>query len=1759
MLPAKNLLFLICPILFLALTAGQAKATYTDYIGAGHDDGVTASASSTDQDSPTVGAFPENTINGSGLTGNAHSTDWIDTWTSLGMTTAPNPNPAHGSGHWLHYDLGQVYQLTLMHVWNNNEVTGRGFNSVTIDYSVNGSTWTELGTSSWPEASGSGSYTGFDGPDFGGASARYVLITANSNHGDGWGYGLSEIKINISTGPPDTDPPTPNPATWASPPAATSPYTIEMTATTATDPSGVQYFFDETTSGSTHDSDWQSSSYYPDSSLAPETQYTYRTKSRDQSVNNNETDWSTPPASATTDPEDTTAPAPNPATWSSPPAADSPWQISMTATTATDPSGVQYFFDETNGGASHDSGWQSGSYYQDSGLTPETQYTYQVRTRDQSPNQNTGSWSTPPASATTDEIPSGECPDVDLDDDCDCDIDDLVIFVGQWMDLPPCVGISDPNECADLDEENDNVDNEDFAILAADWQEEGIIAPTILVINEIMSNNDTTHQDPADNDYEDWIEIFNAGALAVNMAGMYLADDGNIWEIPSGIIIDVGEYELFWADGETGQGNNHTNFALSASGDSVTLYDTDGETILDTVSFGELSDDISYGRWPNITGDFLNMDSPTPDAENSVGMAGQVYFSRPGGTFYSNFTLGMTTKSPTATIRYTIDKSEPTGSSNLYAGPITISQNTWVRARAYDSGLDPSPITSKAYFKLHSNIYNFETNLPIVVIDTFNFNVDDEGERDFRPVISAFIEPDQVTGNAAITDPADWSGLGGMHIRGESSAGYEKKQYRFETWDENTPDPDPCTPYRDIDVSLLGMPADSDWIIHAPWSDKTLMRNYQIYNWSNQIGRYAMRCRFVELFLDKNDGDNIVSSSDYWGVYVFMEKIKRDRNRIDLTELGPSDNSEPEITGGYVLDKGGEEYGFETMTYSDNITFVDPVGTELTSAQRTWIEDHFNEFESALSSGNYDNPAHASYYGNYIDIGSFIDHHILVEFSKNVDGLVLSTYLFKDRGGKVNMGPIWDYNGSLGGADYLCNWDPQGWWREAHDEVCCTDGCCDIDSCWRFPLSEGGCEGGEASHHYAWYDRLMEDSEYLLAYADNWFDHREDEFKTANMLADVDKNVNVLTTNVGGTTPVSRNFNKWDVLEWDLWPNYYDNCNASGATYMDYVNWMRGWIDDRLTWMDTEIDTSYGDAPPVIKVNSVNKNRGDHITTSDSISMTGGGPIYYTTDGSDPRLHGGATSGSASAYGSSFTLTESKQIKARIRYASDNWSALNEATFAVGPVAENLRITEIMYNVNDPNHEYIELKNISGSAIQLNLVRFTDGIDFTFPSVSLPAGGYCVVVRNAASFALRYPSFSGLIAGEFIGAINNAGERIELVDALGQVIHNFRFKDGWYPITDGEDFSLNIIDPTNPDPNSWEYAEYWQPSSVAGGTPADNDTGHFAAPGDIVINEVMTHTNSYPNDWIELHNTTGSTIDITGWFLSDDPDNFKKYEIGVSGSVTIPPNGYVVFTQDDDFGDAGDPGSDVQFAFSELGETAYLCSGSSGELEGGFCTKEDFKASEDGVSFGRYTKSAAAGYDVDFVSMTAATQGNPNTDTTPKVGPIVITEIMYHPASNNYAEYVEIKNISGTTIPLDDWLLTDETGGIEYYIPSGTTLGAGQYLLLTKNEVALNEEFSPAAVTILEWCEGRLSNAGEKIQISKPGTPEPSGFVPYIRVDRVNYSDGSHGENFRELGYNDPWPTSPDGTGDSLDRVTDGNYGNDVANWQALATPTPGS
>ena len=1795
-------------ILSITILVTSASAVYADHIGAGNDDGITATASSTDDT-----AIAQNTVNGVGLTGDVHSTEWAHTWTSNGMTTAPSPNPARGTGHWLHYDLGQVYQLTLMHIWNANEVIGRGLNSVTIDYSIDGSTWNELGTYNWPQALGSG-YTGFDGPNFGGATAQYVLITANSNHGDSWGYALSEIKINISTGPPDEDPPTPNPPTWASPPAA-----------------------------------------------------------------------------------------------------DGPWAITMTATTGTDPSGVQYYFEETTG-QGNSSGWQSSSSYTDQFLNSETQYSYRIRMRDLSPQLNVTGWSTPPASAITDEIPTGECPDGDLDDDCDCDVNDLLIFVGQWLDPPGC--ISHPNDCADLDEQ-DGVNGVDFVILAADWMEVG--APVVLVINEMMASNSTTIADEH-GEYDDWIEIFNPGLTAVLMSGMFLEDnDGFRWEIPPGIGINSGEYLLFWADdGWPTQGSLHTNFKLSKDGDGVTLYDTDGTTVIDTKRFSSMDSDVSFGCYPDATDNWYNMSDPTPELTNSIGMAGRVYFSRPSGIFTSGFSLSLTTESPEATIRYTTNGSKPTESvGQLYIGPISVTNSIVIRAGAFQPDYAPGPVKTNTYISLNDAINQpeYPAGFPTLWHEGYPVNylmhpdvVDHPTYSDIMddallsiPSMSIVMDMDdlfdQETGiypnseergvawerptSVELIYPDGSDGFDidcGIRIYGDGSAIPEvnlKHTFRllFKGMYGSTKLDYPLfedSPVSRFDTIILRGGSNFSWahrMDHLEWQrqDAQYIRDIWARDTQLAMGHPASHSNYVHLYLN----------GLYWGLYNPSE---RPSAPFLADHIGGDKEDWDVLNSGYVVD--GTRDSWNAM--------MDIANSDLS------IQANYEAIQE------------------YLDVENLIDYVILQHYLQNGDWAGSNWYVGRIREpGAWYKFFIWDAEYSIYDIYKDDTWknhpdSPQQLFQELRDnaEFRVLFG----DHVHRHLFNDGVLTAGSSQTRYLkrvnqTYDAIVAES---ARWGDNWmtlhgntpYKRDEDWIPAKNwiinqffvlrpdVVIDQYRNIDLYPNvaapvfyingdyqhggyitpgdsltmtapagtiyyTVDGNDPYLPPFaiNSLTILEEDAskavliptvsnpsgtawrtdpgfddssWTEYTLISDKTGGVgyerssgYEDHISYdvesemyntdtscyiripftvtAQNLIDfDQMT-LKTRYDDgfiAYINGAEVVRANftgtpqwnSSSDDVGSESSSfavfdiSDSMAILNTGSnilaihgLNAGTDSSDflisPKLVlsttiGGGPSSSAIEYTGVISLTQSCHVKSRTLDGTE-WSALNEATFVVGDVS-NLRITEIMYHPkeygspDDPNAEFIELKNIGGSSINLNLVTFTDGIDYTFGDVTLGADSYIVLAKDTAVFDTKYPTFVGTRVGPYTGRINNAGERITLEDALGTEILNFNFKDGWYQITDGEDFSLNIIDDTN-EPNTWEYGEYWIPSSVAKGTPGAADSGHVAQPGDIVINELLAHSNGnpYSYDWIELHNTTNSSIDIGGWFLSDDNDELTSQYVIPSPHI-IPPDGYVVFRQDLHFGG--------EFGLSEHGETLYLCSGDGLNLSGGFCTEEDFDASEADVTFGRYTKSAAAGYDVDFVPMASPTYGTANGN--PKVT-VVISEMMYHPDTanplNSYAEYVELYNTSGDTVSLYDpahpentWLLVDEDEGIEFYLPTGVTIGGFSRILLVKNLAAFTAEFGTPSVPAYEWLEGRLSNAGEKINLMKPGEPELDGFVPYYRVDRVNYSDGAHPENFRELGFTDPWPSAADGDGDSLYKTNLSGYGNDVENW-ASGTPTPGS
>jgi parallel beta-helix repeat protein len=341
------------------------------------------------------------------------------------------------------------------------------------------------------------------------------------------------------------------------------------------------------------------------------------------------------------------------------------------------------------------------------------------------------------------------------------------------------------------------------------------------------------------------------------------------------------------------------------------------------------------------------------------------------------------------------------------------------------------------------------------------------------------------------------------------------------------------------------------------------------------------------------------------------------------------------------------------------------------------------------------------------------------------------------------------------------------------------------------------------------------------------------------------------------------------------------------------------------------------------------------------------------------------------------------------------------------------------------------------------------------------------------------------------------------------------------------------------------------------GTRVDIGARHTHDPSDypytiqqtVVVNELLANSGS-GSDWIELHNRTQSAIDISGWFLSDDGADLMKYRIP-KGTV-LAADGYVVFTENDNFGAASvDPNKITAFALGDAGETVYLSSAVNDQLTD-YQTKEDFGPSLADETVGVYYKPSVDSYN--FVPLAFPTPNAPNSS--PKIGPIIISEIMYNPKGSGTgdSEYLELLNISSEPVTLFDtakgkpWMFSN---GIEFEFPANPalTMAAGERLLLVKNKEQFQALFGalvPAGTGILEWSSGSLDNGGESLQLSRPGPVNTLGELQYVRVDRVNYLDQY------------PWPTPADGHGSSLNKVWEDQYGNDYINWMA-ATPSPGS
>ena len=397
----------------------------------------------------------------------------------------------------------------------------------------------------------------------------------------------------------------------------------------------------------------------------------------------------------------------------------------------------------------------------------------------------------------------------------------------------------------------------------------------------------------------------------------------------------------------------------------------------------------------------------------------------------------------------------------------------------------------------------FSTNLPLILIDTPTAIVDEPKVTGEMRVINAGNVPNTLTGES------EYDGAIGIEIRGQTSQQFPKKQYSLETRDADGDN---------NNVSLLGMPEENDWILHAPYSDKSLMRNLLAYDLARLMGRYASRAEFAE----------VVLNGEYQGVYVLLEKIKRDKNRINIEK---NEDEEDDITGGYILeltqagklDKG--DAFFTTGRTDLPFIYEYPSGNDLSDEAASYIENYVNELEAALYGETFTDPETG--YRAYIDVDAAIDYMLVQELFKNRDAFSASTFFYKDAGGKLVFGPLWDFNITSGNDNLETRRRPRGWRLTQRP----------------------------------WTEQLLKDPYFVELYVARWNELKEAGVFTDLIIA-VDTQAELLVE------AQQRNFEKWPVLGEVI------KFNPPGYTYDTYeeeITYLKDWLTDRITWMDANI------------------------------------------------------------------------------------------------------------------------------------------------------------------------------------------------------------------------------------------------------------------------------------------------------------------------------------------------------------------------------------------------------------------------------------------------------------------------------------------------------------------------------------------------------------------------------------------------------------
>jgi hypothetical protein len=1289
-----------------------------------------------------------------------------------------------------------------------------------------------------------------------------------------------------------------------------------------------------------------------------------------------------------------------------------------------------------------------------------------------------------------------------------------------------------------------------------------------VMINEIMAANKHIRRDE-DGDYSDWIELYNSASETVSIGGWFLTDDAlnpAQWQFPP-ISLSPKSTLIVWASGKNRASSTaplHTSFKLNKAGGYLALVLPDGIHVVSALdpSYPAQRTDVSYGRDrsnPALLGFFTTPTPGAPNATAGVDFSPDVRFSRDSGTFTSPFFVALSTTSTNATIRYTLGTNLPTASSPIYSDPIKVAGTVQIRARTFSPGLLPGDVESKDFILLDTsttNMTGFSSSLPIVVFHNYGGGAVPVGEnRGGYGQFSMIQVFDAKNGRSSLKAIPDLAVQGTIHRRGQSTLWNAKANLRVETTDEYG---------GGKSVPLLGMPEDNDWVFYGvDGFDKVLMHNPLTHEMYRQMGHYTIRTRFVEVFLKDDSGaPGPLTASDYNGLYVLEEKIKISKDRVNIDPLQPENTTAPSVTGGYLfsVDKDGT---YPTLNAgNDYMRYLDPDGPTIDTPQRApqmqYINNYLNAFYSALTGANWTNPATG--YAAYIDVPSFIDFNLHQTMVFSADMLRISTYYCKPRNGKLTPASLWDFDRSFGTTygDYR-GFNP---WR------------------WHAATGDGGTDPFNASGTYSnpWYRTLFTDPDFWQKYIDRYQELR----KTVYSIANVHGLINRFAAEVSEAT--TREYARWSDTRPDSGSVTGDgwtyNFPATG-TWPSQVQFIKDWFAYRLTFMDT----NFLDAPVLSRA-------GGLVAAGTPVAVMpaseAGSSLYYTLDGSDPRLPGGAISPKALFKNGPVTLAITNGVKIFARSRNPNhrnltgannppisspWSGVTSAIYYTA--VPSLRITEILYHPGRPpagntngagEFEYIELTNTGDTPLSLAGFRLTNGIDFVFTATNrvttLAAGARVLVVRDLAAFTSVQPSIAGIVAGEYGGNLNNGGNRLTLIGPVGEVVQDFAYDNAWYPSTDGLGFSLVAVD-DNASFNAWTNKSQWRPSAFDGGSPGASDPAP-ATVLPVLVNEILANPIPPEDDAIELWNPNAAAVDIGNWYLSDNRSDPKKFMI--PSGTTIPGNGFLVFQKTNSFGAPGVVNSmgatNAVFGLDANGEEVWLFSGDNAGRLTGYFHGSSYGPSAPGTSHGRYVISTGQ----EKCVAQRATLGASNA--APLVGLVVISEILFAPPNliigglatrNERDEFIALHNATGRPVPLFDannpastWHIRD---GLTFDFPAGVVMPPGGFLLV----VGFSPEADPVSladfrkyyglsnnVPVFGPFEGQLDNAGDRLELRRTGvTNATSQHVESILVDQVEYR------------VTDPWPAGANGTGASLQRIDFAAFGNDPANW-FVGDPLPG-